>query len=71
MNIKNTAMPILSIILLLQSFTAQAQEARQRWEIMNQIRRDKFDIILPKVMRENQIDMWITVMREGKRSGFL
>ncbi len=65
MNIKNTAMPILSIILLLQSFTAQAQEARQRWEIMNQIRRDKFDIILPKVMRENKIDMWITAMREG------
>jgi len=32
---------------------------------MNQIRRDKFDIILPKVMRENNIDMWITVMREG------
>ncbi len=65
MNIKNTAMPILSLILLFQSFTAQAQEARQRWEIMNQIRRDKFDIILPKVMRENKIDMWITVMREG------
>jgi hypothetical protein len=26
---------------------------------------EKFDIILPKVMRENDIDMWITVMREG------
>jgi len=41
------------------------QEARRRWEMMNQIRRDKFDIILPQVMRENNIDMWITVMREG------
>jgi len=38
------------------------QEARRRWEMMNQIRRDKFDIILPQVMRENNID---TVMREG------
>jgi len=42
-----------------------SQEARQRWEMMNQIRMDKFDIILPKVMRENKIDMWITVMKEG------
>ena len=44
---------------------AQAQEARRRWERMAQIRRDKFDYILPEVMRENGIDMWITVMREG------
>jgi len=41
------------------------QEARRRWEMMNQIRRDKFDIVLPRAMRENRIDMWITVMREG------
>lgn len=41
------------------------QEARRRWEMMAQIRRDKFDYILPEVMRENGIDMWITVMREG------
>ena len=32
---------------------------------MAQIRRDKFDYILPEAMRENAIDMWITVMREG------
>ena len=62
---KRMALPILSLVLILQCFTAQAQEARQRWEIMSQIRRDKFDLILPKVMRENNIDMWITVMREG------
>jgi len=30
---------------------------------MNQIRRDKFDIYLPQVMRENKIDMWIHVIR--------
>lgn len=40
-------------------------EARARWEMLNLIRREKFDIILPKAMRENQIDMWIHVMREG------
>ena len=42
-----------------------ASEARFRWERLNLIRKEKFDIILPKVMRENQIDMWIHVMREG------
>ena len=40
-------------------------EARRRWERMAQIRRDKFDHVLPAAMRENGIDMWITVMKEG------
>ena len=44
---------------------AEAQEARRRWEMMAQIRRDKFDYVLPEVMHENGVDMWITVMREG------
>lgn len=42
-------------------------EARVRWERMCQIRADKFDLILPEAMRENGIDMWITVMKEGLR----
>lgn len=44
---------------------ALAQEARSRWERMAQIHRDKFDHVLPDAMRENGIDMWITVVREG------
>lgn len=40
-------------------------EARLRWERMNQIRKEKFDLVLPEVMRENGVDMWITVNREG------
>jgi len=47
------------------SGTAAGQEAKRRWEFMNQIRREKFDLVLPEVMRENQVDMWITVGREG------
>jgi len=43
----------------------EAQEARRRWEKLCQIRKDKFDYVLPEVMRENDIDMWITVMKEG------
>ncbi|MFQ5751230.1 MAG: hypothetical protein ACE5HI_04470 [bacterium] len=43
---------------------APAQEENDLRELMNQIRREKFDLILPQVMRENNIDMWIQVMRE-------
>jgi Xaa-Pro aminopeptidase len=32
---------------------------------MNQVRNDKFDLVLPEVMRENNIDMWIITNREG------
>ena len=43
----------------------EAQEARRRWERLNQIRREKFDHSLPEAMRENGIDMWITMIREA------
>lgn len=39
-------------------------------DLTNQIRRDKFDFILPQVMREQEIDMWIHVMREGGAYSF-
>lgn len=41
------------------------REARARWERMAQIRREKFDKILPEAMRENGIEMWIVARREG------
>ena len=44
---------------------AQAQEARRRWERMCQIRAEKFDVVLPGAMQDNDLDMWIVVMREG------
>ena len=34
-------------------------------EINNQIRKEKFDITIPYVMRKNDIDMWIHVMRDA------
>jgi Xaa-Pro aminopeptidase len=54
-------------VILLQGFSAQAQEAKARWETMNLIRREKFDIVLPKAMRENKIDMWIVMVKRGHR----
>ena len=35
-------------------------DAKARWETLNLIRRDKFNLILPGAMRDNGIDMWIT-----------
>ncbi len=55
----------LTALFLLLPQGSSGQEARRRWERMAQIRRDKFDLILPEAMRENRIDMWITVMKEG------
>ncbi len=56
-------------LVIASVFTVElpGQEARRRWERLCQIRQDKFDLILPEVMRENGIDMWITVMKEGLR----
>jgi Xaa-Pro aminopeptidase len=55
---------VLSLAVCLQAGVS-SNEARSRWEMRNQIRRDKFDLVLPQAMRENGIDMWITVMKEG------
>ncbi len=54
---------IFGIIFLVQGLLAQKREAGDTQELMNQIRRDKFDIYLPLVMHENKIDMWIHVIR--------
>lgn len=52
-------------VLIFSGVTGYSQEAKLRWEMKNQIRRDKFDIILPRIMRDNRIDMWIIVQKEG------
>ena len=38
---------------------------RSRWERLELIRSEKFDIVLPKAMRDNDIDMWIHVIKLG------
>lgn len=57
---------LFSLTALLQlSFLTKGQEVRRRWNNLNEIRREKFDLILPEVLRENNIDMWIIACREG------
>jgi len=51
------------ILFLVQGFSAQEQEEDASADLMNKIRRDKFNLFLPQVMRDNKIDMWIQVIR--------
>jgi len=56
------AILILTILICTQ---ALGQEAMRRWCKLNQVRQDKFDLVLPEAMRENNIGMWIVTNREG------
>ena len=60
----------ITAVCVLSVLPAGAQEARSRWERMNQIRNEKFDQVLPVAMRENGIDMWITMIREANYGNF-
>lgn len=53
------------LLFLAPAAEAEAQEARRRWEMLRQIRLDKFDYVLPVAMRENGIDMWIVTLKEN------
>ena len=56
---------LLVILITFISLDSYSQEAFRRWRKMNQIRNDKFDLVLPEAMRENNVDMWIIMNREG------
>jgi hypothetical protein len=47
-----------------------SQYVEQYVEENNQIRRERFDLILPQIMRGRDIDMWIHVMREAIPDSF-
>lgn len=51
------------MFLLVQDLPSQIPEGKNLINMMNQIRKEKFDYILPQVMWDNNIDMWIHVMR--------
>lgn len=40
------------------------REALRRFQMACQIRSDKFNYVLPEVMRENKVDMWIVTLQE-------
>ena len=72
--------PLLSIPILIAAIAGgvsgipAAAEARElsdaTLELMRkQIRRDKFDHVLPQAMRDNGVDMWIHVIRDRNPDG--
>jgi Xaa-Pro dipeptidase len=67
---KRILLTIFVFIILLLGFDVFAQEAQSRFELLNLIRRDKFDKILPGAMRDNEVDMWIHVIRRGDPDAF-
>ncbi len=54
---------ILSIFLFVQGASAQTLTRETLESMMQQIRKDKFDHVLPRAMRDNHVDMWVHVMR--------
>jgi|TARA_B110000977_G_scaffold103132_1_gene134680 hypothetical protein len=46
----------------LPSQEALEKMSTDQWK--NQIRREKFDLVLPKIMRDRKVDMWVHIMRE-------
>ena len=53
----------MCMLLVAQGLHAQQYELEAHPALMNLIRGEKLDVILPQVMRDNDIDMWIHVMR--------
>jgi len=60
---------LLLIFFLVPGLSAQLQGPEARLDMQNLIRRERLDLILPDVMRNNKIDMWIH-LSEGSRMDF-
>ena len=61
-------MKLLNLILLvLISFKIHSQDIlnlRERAKVIEEIQKDRFDNLLPKLMEETDIDMWVIITRE-------
>ena len=55
---------IIIIFLITLSANAQILEQRDRALKINDVLKDRFDNLLPKLMDETEIDMWILISRE-------
>jgi len=70
MRLKKIFLVLIGTFLLVDGMSVLAQEAKSRFELLNLIRKDKFDKILPGAMRDNNVDMWIHVIRRGDPDAF-
>ena len=61
-------MKIIHLILLITlSFNVKSQDIlslKERARVIEEIQKDRFDNLLPKLMEETGIDMWVIITRE-------
>jgi len=67
MSKKSVLTVFFTLIVLLCAYYAYAQKTKQMYEILRLIRHEKFDLVLPGAMRDNNVDMWIHVVESGKK----
>jgi len=63
-NMKNLLI-FFCMVLFVKGLHAQNLQTDKMLDLLDLIRREKFDLVLPQAMRDNKIDMWIHVMRDG------
>lgn len=63
MSIARVFLVFLSLLMTLSTSEAQINSVKAGAEILHLIRQEKFDLILPGAMRDNDIDMWIHAIR--------
>ncbi len=61
---------LIPAMLAVPFANTQAQKEDDLKEWNKQIRRQKFDLVLPQAMKKTNIDMWIHVIREGDTDFF-
>ena len=55
----------ITIIILfnfIELLYAEFPQIKNLDNMLNQIRKDKFDYVLPQVMRQNNVDMWVCLL---------
>jgi len=62
---KRILVALMCLAAVVTGLETDAQEARARAELLDLIQREKFDLVLPGAMRDNGVDMWIHVIRDG------
>ena len=64
MNASRFALPALALLLCAHGAPAQTISEETLQRMQQQIRKDRFDHVLPRAMRDNNVDMWIHVVRD-------
>ena len=67
MSKKSALTLFFTLVVLVSGFDAYAQKTKQMYETLRLIRHEKFDLVLPSAMRDNNVDMWIHVVQGGKK----